>query len=44
IAVLLRDAVKSSKACGLLVTHSTAMAASADRVLRLARDGRLHDA
>jgi putative ABC transport system ATP-binding protein len=44
IAGLLRDAVKSSGACGLLVTHSAAMAASADRVLRLARDGRLHDA
>lgn len=44
VAALLRDAVKSSGACGLLVTHSAAMAASADRVLRLARDGRLHDA
>jgi putative ABC transport system ATP-binding protein len=41
VARLLRDAVKGSGASGLLVTHSAAVAASADRVLRLGRDGRL---
>ncbi|WP_018412714.1 ABC transporter ATP-binding protein [Methyloversatilis thermotolerans] len=44
IAALLRNAVKTSTACGLIVTHSAAVAATADRVLRLARDGRLHRA
>ncbi|WP_439536009.1 ABC transporter ATP-binding protein [Methyloversatilis sp.] len=44
IAALLRDAVKSGAACGLLVTHSAAVASTADRVLRLGRDGRLHPA
>lgn len=44
IAGLLRDAVKSGAACGLLVTHSATLAATADRVLRLSRDGRLHPA
>lgn len=44
IAALLRDAVKSGGACGLLVTHSATVAATADRVLRLGRDGRLHPA
>lgn len=42
VAALLRDAVKGSDACGLLVTHSAAVAATADRVLRLGEDGRLH--
>jgi len=41
VAVLLRDAVKDSGACGLLVTHSMTVAAAADRVLKLGRDGRL---
>jgi putative ABC transport system ATP-binding protein len=44
VASLLRDAVKTGGACGLLVTHSATVAASADRVLRLGRDGRLHPA
>lgn len=42
IAALLRDAVRSAGACGLLVTHSATLAATADRVLRLGADGRLH--
>jgi putative ABC transport system ATP-binding protein len=41
VAALLRDAVKGSGACGLLVTHSATVAAGADRVLKLGRDGRL---
>jgi putative ABC transport system ATP-binding protein len=40
---LLRDAVRQSGAAAVLVTHSRAAAASADRVYRLAVDG-LHDA
>lgn len=44
IALLLRDAVRGSAACGLLVTHSARVAETADRVLRLGRDGRLHHA
>ena len=36
---LLRDQVKSERAAGILVTHSQAAAASADRVLVLSRDG-----
>ena len=36
---LLRDQVKSGRAAGILVTHSQAAAATADRVLVLGRDG-----
>ena len=36
---LLRDQVKANGAAGILVTHSQAAAATADRVLVLARDG-----
>ena len=36
---LLRDQVKSHRAAGILVTHSQAAAATADRVLVLGRDG-----
>ncbi len=36
---LLRDAIKRQGAAGLLVTHSAAAAATADRVLRLGPDG-----
>ncbi|MFC0401269.1 ABC transporter ATP-binding protein [Paraburkholderia rhizosphaerae] len=39
ILQLLRDMTRQSRAAVLLVTHSTAAAASADRVLRLTRDG-----
>lgn len=41
VTALLRDAMKDSGACGLLVTHSAIVAASADRVLKLGRDGHL---
>ena len=40
VLALLGDAVRSRGACGLLVTHSPAAAATCDRVLRL-EDGRL---
>ena len=40
---LLRDSVHASGAAGILVTHSTLAAATADRVLLLTRDG-LHPA
>jgi putative ABC transport system ATP-binding protein len=40
---LLRDQIKASSAAGMLVTHSHAAAATADRVLVLTRDG-LRDA
>jgi len=40
---LLRDQVKANRAAGILVTHSRAAAATADRILVLARDG-LHPA
>src|SRR6185369_8741848 len=36
---LLRDQVKTNGAAGILVTHSVAAAATADRVLLLSRDG-----
>ena len=36
---LLRDQVKANRAAGILVTHSRAAAATADRILMLARDG-----
>ena len=36
---LLRDQVKAHRAAGILVTHSRVAAATADRVLTLARDG-----
>ena len=36
---LLREQVKSERAAGILVTHSQAAAASADRILVLSRDG-----
>ena len=39
IVGLLRDAVKASGAAAVLATHSRSVAASADRVLRLAKDG-----
>ncbi|CAB3769273.1 ABC transporter ATP-binding protein [Paraburkholderia solisilvae] len=39
ILPLLRDVTRESRAAVLLVTHSAAAAASADRVLRLTRDG-----
>jgi putative ABC transport system ATP-binding protein len=39
VLTLLRDRVKGAGAAGILVTHSTAAAASADRVLVLSRDG-----
>ena len=38
---LLRDQVKSNRAAGILVTHSRAAAATADRILTLTRDGKL---
>ena len=44
ILALLRDSIRAHNAIGILVTHSHAAAASADRVLRLGRDGRLHAA
>ena len=43
IVDLLRDTVKASGAAAVLATHSRAVAASADRVYRLAKDG-LHPA
>jgi putative ABC transport system ATP-binding protein len=43
VIALLRDAVRQSGTAAVLVTHSRAAAASADRVYRLAVDG-LHDA
>jgi putative ABC transport system ATP-binding protein len=42
IVALLRDTVRASGAAAVLATHSRAVAASADRVLRLAADG-LHE-
>ena len=39
IVDLLRDTVKASGAAAVLATHSRAVAASADRVYRLAKDG-----
>jgi putative ABC transport system ATP-binding protein len=39
VLALLRDQVKTNGAAGILVTHSPAAAATADRVLVLARDG-----
>jgi putative ABC transport system ATP-binding protein len=36
---LLRDQVKAHRAAGILVTHSTVAAATADRVFTLSRDG-----
>ncbi|MDQ6619724.1 MAG: ABC transporter ATP-binding protein [Pseudomonadota bacterium] len=39
VAVLLRERVKAGDAAGILVTHSRAAAATADRVLMLTRDG-----
>ncbi len=36
---LLRDQVKANRAAGILVTHSQAAAATADRILLLTRDG-----
>jgi len=39
IVTLLRDTVRAGGAAAVLATHSRAVAASADRVLRLARDG-----
>jgi putative ABC transport system ATP-binding protein len=36
---LLRDQVKDNRAAGILVTHSRAAAATADRILMLSRDG-----
>lgn len=39
ILKLLRDEIKSAGATGILVTHSPAAAASADRILILGRDG-----
>ncbi len=39
VLALLRDQVKVRRAAGILVTHSRAAAATADRVLVLARDG-----
>jgi putative ABC transport system ATP-binding protein len=43
VIALLRDTVKQSGAAAVLATHSRAVAASADRVYRLERDG-LHAA
>jgi len=43
VIALLRDAVQASGAAAVLATHSRAVAASADRVYRLAADG-LHAA
>ena len=39
VLALLRDQVKTNGAAGILVTHSVAAAATADRVLVLTRDG-----
>jgi putative ABC transport system ATP-binding protein len=39
ILSLLRDEIKSTHATGILVTHSPAAAATADRILILGRDG-----
>ncbi len=36
---LLREAVKAAGAAGIIVTHSRAVATSADRALRLTADG-----
>ena len=44
ILALLRDSIHANNAIGILVTHSRAAAATADRVLQLGRDGRLHEA
>jgi putative ABC transport system ATP-binding protein len=43
ILALLRQEIKANQASGILVTHSSAAAATADRVLILTRDG-LHPA
>lgn len=43
ILLLLRQEIKANQASGILVTHSAAAAATADRVLILTRDG-LHPA
>ena len=40
----LREAIRTNDAIGIRVTHSREAAASADRVLTLGRDGRLHAA
>ena len=39
VIALLRDTIKASGATGILVTHSRAAAATADRALLLTRDG-----
>jgi putative ABC transport system ATP-binding protein len=39
VLMLLRNEIKANGASGILVTHSTAAAATADRVLVLTRDG-----
>jgi putative ABC transport system ATP-binding protein len=44
ILALLRDSICEHGAIGIIVTHSHAAAATADRVLRLGRDGRLQPA
>ena len=44
VLALLREAIRTNDAIGILVTHSREAAASADRVLTLGRDGRLHAA
>ncbi|HMV54988.1 MAG TPA: ABC transporter ATP-binding protein [Rhodocyclaceae bacterium] len=44
VLALLREAIRANDAIGILVTHSREAAASADRVLTLGRDGRLHAA
>jgi putative ABC transport system ATP-binding protein len=36
---LLREQIKTRRAAGILVTHSRAAAATADRILLLGRDG-----
>ena len=39
VLALLRDAIRSHRAAGLLVTHSPRAARTADRILTLQRDG-----
>jgi putative ABC transport system ATP-binding protein len=41
--MLLRKEIKANRASGIIVTHSHAAAATADRVLLLTKEG-LHDA
>ena len=41
---VLAGAIRANRAAGIIVTHSRDAAASADRVLTLGRDGRLHAA